>query len=73
MKTKAELRKIGDSTDVRVFPDVLTASKRLLSMPYEHQIHFQVWDIDETDDYECHLFDGGTDSLRDFVNSFNIL
>jgi len=73
MKIRAELRKIGDSTDVRVFPDVLTASKRLLSMPYAHQIHFQVWDIDETDYYECHLFDGGSDELRDFVNSFNIL
>ena len=70
-KIRAELRKIGDSSDVRIFPDVLTASKRLLAMPYEHQVHFQVWDVDETEDYECHLFDGGSEELRDFVGSFN--
>jgi alpha-N-acetylglucosamine transferase len=70
-KIRAELRKIGDASDIRVFPDVFTASKRLLSMPYEHQVHFQVWDVDETEDYECHLFDGGSDDLRDFAGSFN--
>ena len=67
MRKRAELRNIACVGDVRIFPDVVTACKRLILMPHEHQIKFQVWDIDETQDYEIHLFNGGSQELIDFV------
>lgn len=67
MKQYAELRNKNNAADVRRFQDVLTASKRLLNMPDNHQRCFQVWDIDEAHGYECHLFDGCSEELKDFV------
>lgn len=65
MNERAELRNISDARDVRIFPDAITAAKRLLLMPHEHQIKFQVWSI--SDGIELHLFDGGSQELIDFV------
>lgn len=67
MRQYAELRNKRNENDVRRFPDVLTASRRLMNMPDNHQKCFEVWDIDESDDYECHLFDGCSEELKDFV------
>ena len=54
--------------DVRRFPDVLTASRRLINMPENHQRCCEVWDIDVNEDLEIHMFDGCSDELIDFVN-----
>ena len=70
MKNRAELRNISDNRDVRIFSDVITAVRRLLLMPKEHRVKFQVWDI--SDDIELHLFDGGSQELIDFTEIINL-